>query len=156
MYGALNLTRITSPPNSNTGGYGLIYSVCFSYFLFIFCLTRCTLPDFHSVSSLTSLLCSNNNNDVAFLLKCFSRNLCSVLTRNVCSVLTRYMCSVLTRNLCSVLTRNMCSVLTQLWAFVLQSAEFNLHNLFIDPVPTTDLQTPPPFRSGHLDIKDVQ
>ena len=44
-------SRITSPPN-------------LSYFLFIFYFPRCTLPDFPSVSSLTSfpyLPCHHNN-----------------------------------------------------------------------------------------------
>ena len=50
-----NLTRVTSPPNSNTGGSRLIFSVLYSYFIFIFYLPRCTLPDFPSVSSLASL-----------------------------------------------------------------------------------------------------
>ena len=50
-----NLTRVTSPPNSNTGGSRLIFSVLYSYFIFIFYLPRCTLPDFPSVSSLVFL-----------------------------------------------------------------------------------------------------
>ena len=49
-----NLTR-GKPPNSNTGGSRLIFSVPLSYFLLIFYLPRCTLPDFPSVSPLTSL-----------------------------------------------------------------------------------------------------
>ena len=52
-----DLTRVTSPPNSNTGSSRLIFSVRFSYLLFIFYLPRCTLPDFPTVSSLASLLC---------------------------------------------------------------------------------------------------
>ena len=44
-----------SPPNSNTGDARLIFSVLFSYFLFIFNRYRCTLPDFPSVSSKVSL-----------------------------------------------------------------------------------------------------
>ena len=44
-----------SPSNSTTGGSPLIFSVPFSYFLFIFYFPRCTLPDFPSVSSLASL-----------------------------------------------------------------------------------------------------
>ena len=50
-----NLTRITSPSNTNTGGSRLIFSVPFSHFSFIFYLPRCTLQDFPSVSSLASL-----------------------------------------------------------------------------------------------------
>ena len=50
-----NLTRVTSPLNSITDGSRLTFSVIFSYFLFIFYLPRCTLPDFPSVSSLASL-----------------------------------------------------------------------------------------------------
>ena len=50
-----NLTGVTSLPNSNTGGSSLIFSVPFSYFLFIFYLPRWILPDFPSVSSLASL-----------------------------------------------------------------------------------------------------
>ena len=55
-----NLTRVTSPPR-RFPSYLLIY------FLFIFYLSRCTLPDFPSVSSLASqpfLSCfsSINNN----------------------------------------------------------------------------------------------
>ena len=50
-----NLTSVTSPPNSYTGGSCLIFSVPFSYFLFIFYLPQCTLPDFPSDSSLASL-----------------------------------------------------------------------------------------------------
>ena len=62
-----NLTRVTSAPNSNTGSSHLIFSVPFSYFLFIFYLPRCILLDFPSASSLASLpfftlLSSNNNN----------------------------------------------------------------------------------------------
>jgi len=49
------LTRVTSPQNSNTGSSLLIFSVPFSYFLLIFHLPRCTLPDFPPVSSLASL-----------------------------------------------------------------------------------------------------
>ena len=49
------VTRVISPPNSNTGGSHLIFSVPFSYFLFIFKLPWFTLPDFSSVSSLASL-----------------------------------------------------------------------------------------------------
>ena len=41
-----NLTRVTSPPNSTTGGSHLIFSVPFSYILFIFYLSWFTLPDF--------------------------------------------------------------------------------------------------------------
>ena len=40
-----NLTRVTSPPNSNTGGSRLIFYVPFSYFLFIVYLPRFTSPD---------------------------------------------------------------------------------------------------------------
>ena len=62
-----NLTRLTSPPNSTTGGSRIIFSVLFSYFLFIFYLPWCTLPDFPSVSSLASLpclfCCDHNNNN---------------------------------------------------------------------------------------------
>ena len=43
----------TSPSNSPSR---LIFSVPFSYFLFIFNLPRCTLPDFLYVSSLASLI----------------------------------------------------------------------------------------------------
>ena len=46
---------VTSPPNSNTGGSRLIFSVSFSYFLYIFYLPRCTLSHFPSASSLASL-----------------------------------------------------------------------------------------------------
>ena len=42
----INLTWITSPPNSNTGGSRLIFYITFSYFLSIFYLLRCTLPNF--------------------------------------------------------------------------------------------------------------
>ena len=49
------LTRVSSPPNPTAGGSQLIFSVHFSYFLFIFYLPHCTLPDFLSVSSLASL-----------------------------------------------------------------------------------------------------
>ena len=45
----------SSPPNSNTGGSYHTFSVPFFYFLFIFYLSRCTLPDFSSVSSAASL-----------------------------------------------------------------------------------------------------
>ena len=47
--------RATSPPISTTGGSSLIFSVPFSYFLFIFYLSRCTLSGSPSVSSLASL-----------------------------------------------------------------------------------------------------
>jgi len=47
-----NITRVTSPPNSTTGGSRFIFSVPFSYFLFIFYLSRCILLDLTSVSSL--------------------------------------------------------------------------------------------------------
>ena len=61
-----NLTRVTSPPNSNTDGSRLIFSIPFSYFLFVFYLPRCTIPDFPSVSSLAFLpflpCCHYNNN----------------------------------------------------------------------------------------------
>ena len=53
-----------SAPNPTTGGSRLIFSVHFSYFLFIFYLPRCTLPDFPSASSLASsifTLSSNKN-----------------------------------------------------------------------------------------------
>ena len=50
-----NLTRVTSPPNSNAGGLRLILYVPFSYFLSIIYLPRCTLSDFPSVSSLVFL-----------------------------------------------------------------------------------------------------
>ena len=57
----------TSPPNPTTGGSRLFFSVPFSYFLFIFYLPRCTLPDFPSFSSLASLLllsyCHHDNNN---------------------------------------------------------------------------------------------
>ena len=61
-----NLTWVTSPPNSNTSGSRLIISVPFSYFLFIYYLPRCTLPDFTSVSTLASvpfLACCHHNNN---------------------------------------------------------------------------------------------
>ena len=45
------LTRVTSPPKSNTGGSRLIFSVPFSYFLFTFYLPRLILPDFPSESN---------------------------------------------------------------------------------------------------------
>ena len=48
-------TRVTSPPDSTTGDSRLIFSVPFSYFLFIFYLPRCTQPDFPFVSFLASL-----------------------------------------------------------------------------------------------------
>ena len=48
-------TIADSPPNSTTGDFRLIFSVPFSYSLFIFYLPRCTQLDFHSVSSLASL-----------------------------------------------------------------------------------------------------
>ena len=61
-----NLTKVTSPPNSNAGGSRLIFSVPLSYFLFIFYLPQCTLPDFPSDSSLASLpfspCCHHNHN----------------------------------------------------------------------------------------------
>ena len=49
-----NLTRVTLL-NSRKGGSRLIFSVTFSYFIFIFYLPWCTLPDIPSVSSLASL-----------------------------------------------------------------------------------------------------
>ena len=49
------LTRVTSPPNPNTGGFRLIFSVSFSYFLFFFYLPRYILSHFLSVSPLASL-----------------------------------------------------------------------------------------------------
>ena len=62
-----NLTRVTSAPNSNTGSSHLIFSVPFSYFLFIFYLPQGTLPDFPSASSLTCLqfssCCHHNSNN---------------------------------------------------------------------------------------------
>ena len=54
-YRIYNLTRVTSPSNSNIGGFCLIFSVLFPYFLFIFYLPRCTLPNFPPISSLASL-----------------------------------------------------------------------------------------------------
>ena len=47
-----NLTRVTSPPNSAPRRFP---SYLLLYFLFIFYLPRCTLPDFPSVSSPASL-----------------------------------------------------------------------------------------------------
>ena len=46
-----NLTthKGTIPPKSNTGNSRFIFAVPFSYFLFIFYLPQCTLPDFPSV-----------------------------------------------------------------------------------------------------------
>ena len=46
---------IWSPPNSNTSGSRFIFSLPFSYFLFILYFHRCILPDYLSVSSLASL-----------------------------------------------------------------------------------------------------
>ena len=51
----------SSPPNSNTGGSPLIFSVPYSYFLFILYLSRCTLlaslpflPCFHRTTTTTN------------------------------------------------------------------------------------------------------
>ena len=49
------ISEDTSPPNSNTSSFRPVFSVPFSYFLFIFFFSRCTLPDFPSVSFLASL-----------------------------------------------------------------------------------------------------
>ena len=57
-----NLTRVTSPPNSATDDSCLIFSVLFSYFLFICYLPRCILPDFPSVSSFPFLPCYHHSN----------------------------------------------------------------------------------------------
>ena len=54
-----NLTRVTSPPNSTIGSSRPIFSVTFSYFLFIFYFPRCTLPDLTSVFFLP--FCHHNN-----------------------------------------------------------------------------------------------
>ena len=60
-----NLTRVTSPLNSTTCGPSLIFSILFSYLLFIFYIPWYTLPDFPPVSSLASLpllpCCHQNN-----------------------------------------------------------------------------------------------
>ena len=61
------MIRVISPPNSTTGGSRFIFSVPFSYFLFIFHLPRCTLPDFPIVSFLASLL----------FLSCYHRTKCN-------------------------------------------------------------------------------
>ena len=50
-----NLTRVNSSLSPTTGGSRLIFSVPFTYFIFIFNLTRCILPEFLSISSLASL-----------------------------------------------------------------------------------------------------
>ena len=51
-----NLTRVISPPNSTTRRFpSYLLLTLLLYLLFIFYLPRCTLPDFPSVSSLTSL-----------------------------------------------------------------------------------------------------
>ena len=49
-----NRTHLASK-HGNYRQYHLIFSVSLSYFLFIFYLLRCTLPDFPSVSSLAPL-----------------------------------------------------------------------------------------------------
>ena len=60
------ISEDTSPPNSNTSSFRPVFSVPFSYFLFIFFFSRCTLPDFPSVSFLASLpflpCCHHGNN----------------------------------------------------------------------------------------------
>ena len=51
-----NLTRQTSPPNSAPGRFpSYLLMTLLLYFFFIFYLSRCTVPDFNSVSSLASL-----------------------------------------------------------------------------------------------------
>ena len=66
-------SRVTSPPHSNTGGFHLVFSVPFSYFIFIFYLPRCTQPDFASVFTLASLqflsCCHHNNNKKLFVCR---------------------------------------------------------------------------------------
>ena len=67
---ATNFSRITSPSNSSPGrfpSYRLL--ILLLYFLFIFYLPRCTLPDFPSVSSLASL---------PFLSCCQQQQICTM------------------------------------------------------------------------------
>ena len=52
FYTFANFTRVASPTNSNTGGSRLIFSVHFSYFLYIFYHPQRILLDFPSVTSL--------------------------------------------------------------------------------------------------------
>ena len=62
------LVRASQTPNSYIGNSRLIISAPFSYFILIFYLPRCTLPDFSSVSSLASLpFLSRHQNKIMYL-----------------------------------------------------------------------------------------